>query len=55
MLISILAIALIATLVFWLIREVSIPEPFRTVLMVILVIVFVVALLNFLPGGNPLR
>lgn len=51
LLVSLLIFCLIAGLIWWAISTLPIPEPFRTVMVVILVLIFVLVLLSYLPIG----
>lgn len=48
-LISILIVALVCYLVFWLLGQLALPDPIRMIVNVILVIIFIIALLRFIP------
>lgn len=59
LLVYLVVFLVIGGLIFWAVNKLSaafgIPEPIRTVVIVALVIVFVIALLYFLLGALPLR
>jgi hypothetical protein len=50
LLISIIIIGLVFWLIYWLIGMLPLPEPFKTVAYVILVLIAVIYLLSILPG-----
>ena len=52
LLISLLIFALVASLVYWVITQLPMPAPFRSISLVILVIIFIIYLLGHLSGGR---
>ena len=59
LLVTLLVLLAVAGLLFWAVNKLSaafsIPEPIRTVIIVILVVVFVLVLLSLFVGGASLR
>ena len=54
LLIAIIVLGLIFYLLYWLIGQLPLPAPFRTVAIVILSLIAVVVLLSMLFGGIPI-
>lgn len=55
--IELLISLLVLALIFWLVTAYLLPilpNPFRTIILVVLVIIAIVYLLRFLPGGSPI-
>lgn len=51
MLISLLVAVIVLGLVFWLLQQLPIPEPFRTIVLVILILICLFWVLSFLPNA----
>lgn len=51
-LISLLIFVLIMGLIYWAVGLLPLAAPFRTAVLIIFVIIFVIFLLGFLPGGH---
>ena len=52
LLISLLIFLVIASVVWWAVGMLPLPNPIRPIVLVILVIIFLVYMLGFLPGGH---
>ena len=52
LLISLLVFLVIASVVWWAVGMLPLPSPVRPIVLVILVIVFLIAMLNYLPGNH---
>ena len=52
LLISLLVFLVIASVVWWAVGMLPLPSPVRPIVLVILVIVFLIAMLNYLPGSH---
>jgi hypothetical protein len=48
MLISLLIFIIVAALIWWLVGMLPIPEPFKTIIMVILIVILILKLLAYL-------
>lgn len=54
LLITIVVFALVCYLIFWAMGYLSVPEPIRKVVTVVIVLIAVIWILsNFLPGASP--
>ena len=51
-LISLLVFLVIASVVWWAVGMLPLPSPVRPIVLVILVIIFLIAMLNYLPGSH---
>ena len=52
LLISLLVFLIIASVVWWAVGMLPLPSPVRPIVLVILVIVFLVMMLGYLPNGH---
>ena len=52
LLISLLIFLVIASVVWWAVGMLPLPAPVRPIVLVILVIIFLVMMLNYLPGSH---
>ena len=52
LLISLLVFLVIASVVWWAVGMLPLPAPVRPIVLVILVIIFLIAMLGYLPGGH---
>lgn len=52
LLISLLVLALIAYLVWWAIGAMGLPDPIKTVFLVIMLIILILVLVRAIPGVN---
>ena len=51
-LISLLVFLVIASVVWWAVGMLPLPGPIRPIILVVLVIIFLIAMLNYLPGSH---
>jgi len=51
LLISLLIFCIIAALVWWALSAIPLPEPFKTIILVLFVLIMVIVLLSYLPIG----
>ena len=52
LLISLLIFLVIASVVWWAVGMLPLPAPVRPIVLVVLVVIFLVMMLRFLPGGH---
>jgi hypothetical protein len=53
-LLSLLIFVLVAGLIWWLIQQLPLPEPFARIAQVVFVVICLILLLSYLLGGMPL-
>ena len=52
LLISLLVFLVIASVVWWAVGMLPLPAPIRPIVLVVLVLIFLIAMLGYLPGGH---
>ena len=52
LLISLLVFLIIASVVWWAVGVLPLPRPIRPIVLVILVVVFLIVMLGYLPGAH---
>ena len=52
LLISLLIFLVIASVVWWAVGMLPLPNPIRPIVLVVIVLIFLVYMLGFLPGGH---